>query len=448
MQQDTFTIKLTQFEGPFDLLLFFIERDELNIYDIPISKITEDFLAYIREMERLNIDLASEFILVAATLMRIKAKMLIPRKEIDEEGNEIDPRDELVARLIEYKRYKAILEDMRGFEENRGKQFERGNISSEMKKLAERALIDAELESLTLFKLLKAFGGVLERMEDRKQKAVHKVYAYAYTIPNQQVFIFTKIREGKKTSFKEIFGNCENRMHAIITFLALLELLNMQKLRVTEGGDGIGVNVMVLEQPSHEDDVMTNHEGEEEDENEDVEENAEENEKDGIEEANEDTVDREIENETDLENADVIDDARYAVSAEGLEVISPEVADQDTDNENISENITAHTPDAIDSEEAFNLVVPTIDIDSELEAIQALVEQEESESGVSFQADALAPDSNVVDLDSLVDNEGPTTEPTNKLNSALEDMIDSAIEVGSTDITITNNSIKNFSEEE
>ena len=91
----TYTIKLQQFEGPFDLLLFFIERDELDIYDIPIAKITEDFLEYVRHIESLNLDLASEFILVAATLIRIKAKMLLPRKELDENNQEIDPRKEL-----------------------------------------------------------------------------------------------------------------------------------------------------------------------------------------------------------------------------------------------------------------------------------------------------------------------------------------------------------------
>ena len=92
----TFEIKLPLFEGPFDLLLFFIERDELDIYDIPISKITDDFLSYLKELDNLNIEVASEFILVAASLMRIKAKLLLPRPQLDEEGNELDPRDELV----------------------------------------------------------------------------------------------------------------------------------------------------------------------------------------------------------------------------------------------------------------------------------------------------------------------------------------------------------------
>ena len=107
---DSYTIKTQHFEGPFDLLLFFIERDELDINDIPIAQITNDFLDYIRHLEALDIDVASEFILVAATLMRIKAKMLIPRKEIDEEGNEIDPREELAQKLIEYRKYKSIID--------------------------------------------------------------------------------------------------------------------------------------------------------------------------------------------------------------------------------------------------------------------------------------------------------------------------------------------------
>ena len=145
----TYTIRIEAFEGPFDLLLFFIERDELDIYDIPIAKIADDFLGYVHTMENLNIDMASEFILVAATLMRIKAKMLIPRKEVDEQGNEIDPREELIQRLIEYKSYKEVTEELRRKEESRSMSFPRGNVQVELAALAEEALADAELESLT-----------------------------------------------------------------------------------------------------------------------------------------------------------------------------------------------------------------------------------------------------------------------------------------------------------
>ncbi len=231
----SYTIKLKQFEGPFDLLLFFIERDELDIYDIPISKITEDFLAYIKELERLNIDVASEFILVAATLMRIKAKMLLPRKEIDELGNEIDPREELTQRLLEYKKYKEILDEMRTMEQERSTKFQRGNVSSELRMIASKALVDVELESLTLYKLLTTFQKLMENYELRGSQTIHRIVKYNYTIEEQQSYILGKLKKGKKVDFKNLFSNLENRIHAIVTFLSLLELLNMQKLAVTQG---------------------------------------------------------------------------------------------------------------------------------------------------------------------------------------------------------------------
>ncbi len=248
----TYTIKLPQFEGPFDLLLFFIERDELDIYDIPVSKIMDDFLAYLRQMESLNIDLASEFILVAATLMRIKAKMLIPRKPVDDEGNEIDPREELVQRLIEYKRYKSVLEEMREMEENRSFRNVRGNTAQELRQIATRALVDIELESFDLFKLMRAFQSILVRMENNKKKTVHHVYTYNHTVQGQQIYLLTRIKKGVKTEFKSIFGKCENRVHAVITFLALLELLNMQKIKCILG---IGVNNFWLTVPDESDEL-------------------------------------------------------------------------------------------------------------------------------------------------------------------------------------------------
>lgn len=249
----SYTIKLPQFEGPFDLLLFFIERDELDIHDIPISKITDDFLEYIREMERMNIDLASEFILVAATLCRIKAKMLIPRKPVDEEGNEIDPREELVQRLLEYKRYKSVLEEIRELEESRSKQNFRGNISKELKGIANKALVDVELESLTLFKLLRAFERVMQRFEDSHPKAIHRIANFSYTIEDQQNYIFTRIHKGQKANFKAVFENCKDRIHAIITFLALLELLNLQMIKITVGE---GTNNFWLEEMPEEEDTL------------------------------------------------------------------------------------------------------------------------------------------------------------------------------------------------
>lgn len=246
----TYTIKLPQFEGPFDLLLFFIERDELDINDIPIAKITDDFLEYIRQMEDMNIDLASEFILVAATLCRIKAKMLLPRKPVDELGNEIDPREELVQRLIEYKRYKSVLEEMRLLEENRSFKNVRGNASKELRQLATKALVDAELESLTLFRLLKAFERVMQRFGEKNPSTVHEIIRFNYTIQEQQDQILTRVRNFDRANFQVLFGDCQNRIHAIVTFLALLELINMQQLIIVPGE---GANNFWIEERSEED---------------------------------------------------------------------------------------------------------------------------------------------------------------------------------------------------
>ncbi|TAK40714.1 MAG: chromosome segregation protein ScpA [Saprospiraceae bacterium] len=234
----TYTIKLPQFEGPFDLLLFFIERDELDIYNIPIAKITDDFLGYIRHIEAMNIDLASEFILVAATLCRIKARLLLPRKPVDEEGNEIDPRDTLVEHLLEYKRYKSVLDEMRQLEEVRSVREPRGNVSRELRQIASAALVDMELESLTLFRLLKTFERLVSKFDEKVNRVVHTVVRWNYTIDGQQDYIFSKIKRGKKADFSGLFKGLENRIHAIVTFLALLELLNMNKIQIIQG-DGV-----------------------------------------------------------------------------------------------------------------------------------------------------------------------------------------------------------------
>jgi len=240
----TYTIRLPQFEGPFDLLLFFIERDELDIHDIPIARITDDFLSYIRQMEEMNIDLASEFILVAATLCRIKAKILLPRKPLDDEGNEIDPREELVQRLLEYKRYKSVLEDMRQLEARRSRQHYRGNVSRELRRIADQALVDVELESLTLYRLLKAFERVMEQWEYNNPTSVHQIVQFNYTIEDQQGHILQRVRNAGRADFKVVFGACENRIHAIVTFLAMLELINMQQVAIVEG---LGANNFWLE---------------------------------------------------------------------------------------------------------------------------------------------------------------------------------------------------------
>ena len=233
---DTYSIKLPQFEGPFDLLLFFIERDELDIYDIPIFKLTQDFLTYLHQMERLNIELAGEFILVAATLMRIKAKLLLPRKEINPEtGQEIDPRDELVSRLIEYKKYKEATELLRHMEDDRQSIAKRGNITHEMKEIASLFETEYEMESLTMFRLLKAFQTVVARVERERNKPVHTIVTPAYTIEGEKMVLRDMVRTQGQVLFEQIFDKVENRIHAIFTFLSMLELIQEQHLTIVVG---------------------------------------------------------------------------------------------------------------------------------------------------------------------------------------------------------------------
>lgn len=246
MEQNTFTIKLAKFEGPFDLLLFFIERDELDIYDIPIAKITDDFLAFLHAAKTKNIDIASSFIVVAATLMRIKAKMLLPRKEIDEQGKEIDPREELVNRLLEYKRYKSILDELRQLEEARSSREMRGNALRELKSIAETALVDSELEHITLFKLLRVFESMMNKFDAESKKTVHRIVDYDYSIGGQQQYLLAKIANGAKADFAAVFGSLNDRIHAIVTFLALLELANMNQICIIQGE---GINNFWLTAP-------------------------------------------------------------------------------------------------------------------------------------------------------------------------------------------------------
>src|SRR4051812_47204796 len=179
---ETYQIKLPQFEGPFDLLLLFIERDELDIYNIPISRITKDFLAYIHSQETLNIEMSSEFILFISTLMRIKAKMLLPRKEIDAQGNEIDPRQELVDKILEYKRYKEAAVQMAELEAERMLMIRRGNIQKELSVIGEEASEGTEVQTITLFKLMKAFEKVMQKYHDRLHRPVHTVVRYNYSM--------------------------------------------------------------------------------------------------------------------------------------------------------------------------------------------------------------------------------------------------------------------------
>ncbi len=248
----TFEIKLPLFEGPFDLLLFFIERDELDIHDIPISRITHEFLDYLKKLEAVNIDLASEFILVAASLMRIKAKMLLPRPEVDAQGNEIDPRQELVRHLLEYKKYKSVIGEMSALEELRGKQQVRGNIVRELQAIAEKSDVDAELQDLDLYKLLKVYQRVMQRYEIAGQRPVHTVVQYPYTITGQKDFLLQNLAERRRMSFGEVIEAAPVKIVVIFNFLAILELVQIGRATLYLGD---GFNDFWIEQVPSEADV-------------------------------------------------------------------------------------------------------------------------------------------------------------------------------------------------
>lgn len=232
---ENFEVKLPLFEGPFDLLLFFIERDELDIYDIPISRITNDFLDYVRQMEELNIEVASEFILVAATLMRIKSRMLLPRPQIDEQGNEVDPREELVKHLLEYKKYKSVVDNFHKMEESELSKEKRGNIMKELKTLAESTNVEAELQDVTVYKLMMVLERVLKRQEAERNKPVHQVIQYPYTVEQQKKFIVDTLRTKPRMAFSEIVEMYPTRIGLIFNFLAILEMLALQILTIQIG---------------------------------------------------------------------------------------------------------------------------------------------------------------------------------------------------------------------
>ena len=231
----SYEIKLPLFEGPFDLLLFFIERDEIDIMDIPISKITNDFFEYISDLESMNIEVASEFIVVAATLMRIKSKMLLPRLSLDDEGNEIDPREELVEHLIEYKKYKSVISEFSDLEDSRLSKKIRGNLESEVGTIAERAKVESELQDIDLYKLLVVFQNVLSKYENEKNKPKHQIFEYPYTITEQKKFLINLLKSKSKISFIRLVEDNPLKILVIYNFLAMLELIQESKIKLSLG---------------------------------------------------------------------------------------------------------------------------------------------------------------------------------------------------------------------
>ena len=235
VEQDVYRIQLPIFEGPFDLLLFFIERDELDIHDIPIASVTRDFLDYITQLERMNIEVASEFIFVAGTLMKIKARMLLPRPTLNEEGEVMDPRQELVNRLVEYKRFKEVQAQLQEMETDSLERFKRSFAKQEEKHYLNSDFPEEELASINLYSIMKTFKRIWERHEDRMARPKHVIRKYPYTVDGVKERILKRLEARPRIDFASFILDEPNKLFCVFTFLSLLELCQQQKLAVIVG---------------------------------------------------------------------------------------------------------------------------------------------------------------------------------------------------------------------
>jgi segregation and condensation protein A len=228
---DAFAVKLDNFDGPLDLLLFLIRRNEVNIYDIPIGLITQQYLDAIHLLQELNLDIAGDFLVMAATLIHIKSRMLLPRPETAAgvDGEEEDPRDVLVRRLLEHERYKAAAGLLHEREQVRAAQWQRSDT-----RLAEIAGEDVEPElEVDLFSLLNAFQAVVERAK-RRPKVLLPPEQMPLEVRIAQ--LLGRLSETEACGFEELFRDVDERSGLIVTFLALLEMIRLKLVRVFQAG--------------------------------------------------------------------------------------------------------------------------------------------------------------------------------------------------------------------
>ena len=243
-----YKIQLQQFEGPLDLLLFFIRRDELDIHDIPIARIADEFLEYVTFMEEVDLDGVGDFLYMAAVLINIKTRMLLPSKDVDEDGEPIDPRAELVERLLEYVRFKEASDKLEEQWEERAKQFTRGAASA-----VEDTLIDPEEELVeaTVFDLISALRRVLTEAPD---EPVHAIEVESYSVEEQQGFLRAAIGNGKRHSFVEM-AKGRTKPFVIATFLAVLEMARIGEIDIFLAGDASDFEICLREEATSQDDA-------------------------------------------------------------------------------------------------------------------------------------------------------------------------------------------------
>lgn len=230
-------VKLQVFEGPLDLLLHLIDKNKVNIYDIPIVMITEQYLAYVNSMDKTDLNVVSEFLLMAATLIDIKSKMLLPA-EVNEDGEQEDPRAELVAKLLEYKMYKYMAYELKDRQVNAGRaMYKNPTIPKEVEVYKSPVDLNELMSDVTLKKLNDIFNDIMKRQEDK----VDKVRSKFGRIEKEEVNLTEKmdyVREyaskNKTFSFRSLLMESRSKMQVIVTFLAVLELMKVSFIRVSQ----------------------------------------------------------------------------------------------------------------------------------------------------------------------------------------------------------------------
>lgn len=243
-------MKIDTFEGPLDLLLHLINRLEIDIYDIPVSEITEQYLIYIHTMKELHLDLASEYLVMAATLLAIKSKMLLPKHEEDpledemEFNYEEDPRDELVERLIEYRKYKEAAQDLKNLEEERSLMFSKP--PSDLSELSKDIVVEKVDLNVSIYDMLGAFQKLMRRKKLQKPLAT-KITRQEISIEKRMEEIIVELRgfKGRK-SFYELFP-FPHKEHIVVSFLAILELMKRQEIRIEQEKNFAEIYVMTFE---------------------------------------------------------------------------------------------------------------------------------------------------------------------------------------------------------
>ena len=224
----TYRVHLENFEGPLDLLLYFIRRDEIDIYDIPIANITEEFMEMLEEIKKMNINIAGEFIVMAATLMRIKSMMLLPRPALDEEDDIIDPRKELVDQLLEYSRFKETAATLDMYAAKRSQVFPKGktvNITDAPEE------VNVILKDVTLYDIARAFKVAMDNMPviqsyELEREPVH--------LDDQKELIMRSFDGDGRMRFSTLINQLDSKIAIVVTFLALLELIRSHKITIVQ----------------------------------------------------------------------------------------------------------------------------------------------------------------------------------------------------------------------